>query len=55
MRAVAVIAIAGQAIATVKAAGYSDVKSLETGCDNLWHATGIKGGQSGNIVLSPDG
>jgi hypothetical protein len=46
---------AEQAIAAFTAAGYSDVKILEKGCDNFWHATGTKGGQSGNIVLSPDG
>ena len=38
-----------------QAAGYSDVTILEKGCDNFWHATGTKGGQSGNIVLSPTG
>jgi|JI10StandDraft_1071094.scaffolds.fasta_scaffold129647_3 hypothetical protein len=46
---------AEQAIAKFQAAGYSDVKILEKGCDNFWHATGTKGGQSGNIVLAPDG
>jgi hypothetical protein len=46
---------AEQAIAKFQAAGYSDVQILEKGCDNFWHATGTKGGQSGNIVLSPTG
>lgn len=46
---------AEQAITQFQAAGYSDVKILEKGCDNFWHATGTKGGQGGNIVLSPDG
>lgn len=46
---------AEQAITQFQAAGYSDVKILEKGCDNYWHATGTKGGQGGNIVLSPDG
>jgi len=46
---------AEQAIAKFQAAGYSDVQILEKGCDNFWHATGTKGGQSGNIVLSPSG
>ncbi|MBI2255066.1 MAG: hypothetical protein HYU58_10645 [Proteobacteria bacterium] len=46
---------AEQALAKFKAAGYSDVQILQKGCDNYWHATGIKGGQSGNIVLSPTG
>ena len=46
---------AEQTLMKFQAAGYSDVKILEKGCDNYWHATGIKGGQAGNIVLSPDG
>lgn len=46
---------AEQALAKFQAAGYSDVQILEKGCDNFWHATGTKGGQSGNIVLSPTG
>jgi hypothetical protein len=46
---------AEQALVKFRAAGYSDVQILEKGCDNFWHATGTKGGQSGNIVLSPDG
>ncbi|WP_374654628.1 hypothetical protein [Dongia sp.] len=46
---------AEQAMAAFKAAGYTDVQILEKGCDNYWHATGTKGGQGGNIVLSPDG
>lgn len=46
---------AEQALAKFRANGYSDVKILEKGCDNFWHATGVKGGQAGNIVLSPDG
>ena len=46
---------AEQAIAKFQAAGYSNVQIVEKGCDNFWHATGIKGGQGGNIVLSPDG
>lgn len=46
---------AEQAIAKFQAAGYTNVQILEKGCDNFWHATGVKGGQGGNIVLSPDG
>jgi hypothetical protein len=46
---------AEQAMAKFQAAGYSDVQIIEKGCDNFWHATGTKGGQGGNIVLSPDG
>jgi hypothetical protein len=46
---------AEQAMQKFQVAGYTDVKILEKGCDNFWHATGSKGGQGGNIVLSPDG
>lgn len=46
---------AEQALAKFEAAGYSDVQIQEKGCDNYWHASGTKGGQSGNIVLSPSG
>ncbi len=46
---------AKQAWIKFNAAGYSDVQILEKGCDNYWHATGTKSGQSGNIVLSPGG
>ena len=46
---------AEQAVTRFQAAGYSDVKIVRKGCDNFWHATGTKGGQSGNILLSPDG
>jgi hypothetical protein len=46
---------AEQAIAKFQAAGYSNVQIIEKGCDNFWHATGVKGGQGGNIVLSPEG
>ncbi|MBK8161415.1 MAG: hypothetical protein IPK59_22575 [Rhodospirillaceae bacterium] len=46
---------AEQAITQFQAAGYSNVKIERKGCDNFWHATGTKGGQSGNIVMAPDG
>lgn len=46
---------AEQALRKFQEAGYSDVKILKKGCDNYWHGTGAMGGESGNIVLSPDG
>lgn len=39
----------------IEAVGYTDVTILEKGCDNVWHATGIKGGESRNLIVSPDG
>jgi hypothetical protein len=46
---------AEEARAKIEAAGYSDVVMVSKGCDNFWHATAIKGGMAGNVVLSPDG
>lgn len=46
---------AEETLARFQAAGYTNVQILEKGCDNYWHATGVKNGQTGNIVLSPTG
>ncbi|WP_374371378.1 hypothetical protein [Dongia sp.] len=46
---------AEQAKAKIEAAGYSDVVITTKGCDNFWHATAVKDGMPGNVVLSPDG
>lgn len=46
---------AEEALARFQAAGYTNVQILEKGCDNYWHAMGVKNGQTGNIVLSPTG
>lgn len=46
---------AEQAKAKIEAAGYSDVVITSKGCDNFWHATAVKDGMPGNVVLSPDG
>lgn len=46
---------AEEARAKIEAAGYADVVIVSKGCDNFWHATAIKDGMAGNVVLSPDG
>ena len=44
-----------QAKARMEAASYSAVTILSKGCDNVWHATGLYGGQATNLNLAPDG
>jgi len=39
----------------IEAQGYTQVKALRKGCDNFWHATAVKGGVAGRVVLSPQG
>ena len=46
---------AADAKAKFEAAGFSDVVIVSKGCDNYWHATAVKNGVPGNVVLSPDG
>lgn len=46
---------ADDARAKIEAAGYSDVVVTSKGCDNFWHATGIRDGMPVNLVLSPEG
>ncbi len=46
---------AAQAQQRIEAVGYSDVEILAKGCDNFWHATGIKGGETRNLIVTPDG
>lgn len=46
---------AEQTMQRVEAVGYTDVQILAKGCDNFWHATGIKGGALRKLVVSPDG
>ncbi|MBK8161414.1 MAG: hypothetical protein IPK59_22570 [Rhodospirillaceae bacterium] len=46
---------AAQARQRVEAVGYTDVKLLERECDNSWRATGIKGGERRNLIITPDG
>jgi len=46
---------AEQARQRIEAVGYTDVTILEKDCDNIWHATGVKGGGSRNLIVSPDG
>ncbi len=38
-----------------QAAGYTQLHDFMKGCDNYWHATGMKNGASVNVVLSPQG
>jgi len=36
-------------------AGFSQIRGLKKGCDNFWHATSVREGDTINIVLSPQG
>jgi hypothetical protein len=51
--------IDGSTAATAKqklqAAGYSQLHGFIKGCDNYWHAQGMKDGNPVNVVLSPQG
>ena len=38
-----------------QAAGYTNLHDFMKGCDNFWHAKGMKDGNPVNVVLSPDG
>ena len=39
----------------LEAAGYSQVRDLKKGCDNVWHAKAQKGAQAVNLALNPKG
>jgi hypothetical protein len=39
----------------IEAQGYTQVKVIRKGCDSYWHATAVKNGVGGRIVLSPQG
>ena len=39
----------------IEAAGYSQVRDLKKGCDNVWHAKAVKDGAPANLALGPDG
>lgn len=40
----------------VEAAGYTQVKDLKKGCDNVWHGTAVnKDGVGGNVMVTPQG
>jgi hypothetical protein len=39
----------------IEAQGYTQVKVLRKGCDSYWHATAVKNGVGGRVVLSPQG
>ena len=38
-----------------EAAGYNQLHDFMKGCDNYWHASGMKNGKPVNVVLSPQG
>ncbi|CCG42410.1 hypothetical protein [Magnetospirillum molischianum] len=39
----------------IKKAGYRQISSLKKGCDNFWHGTAVRDGQTIHIVLTPKG
>lgn len=39
----------------LEAAGYTQVRDLKKGCDNVWHAKAAKGAQAVNVALTPQG
>ena len=46
---------ADQARRRIEAQGYTQVKMIRKGCDSYWHATAVKNGVGGRVVLSPQG
>jgi hypothetical protein len=46
---------ADQAKRRIEAAGYRDVHDLKKGCDNYWHSTALKDGQTVYVGVSPQG
>lgn len=46
---------AAWAAGKAKEAGYTNVTMERKGCDNYWHGVASKDGQTGRIVVSPDG
>jgi hypothetical protein len=46
---------AAQAKKRIEAQGYTQVKMIKKGCDSYWHATAVKNGIGGRVVLSPQG
>jgi hypothetical protein len=39
----------------LEAAGFTQVRDLKKGCDNVWHAKAVKGTQAVNVALTPQG
>ncbi len=39
----------------IEAAGYSHVRELRKGCDNIWHAKAMKDGTAVSVALLPQG
>src|SRR5262245_2741270 len=47
---------AAQTKKKIEAAGYTQVKDLQKGCDNVWHGTAVnKDGVGGNVMVTPQG
>lgn len=46
---------ADQAKKRAEGAGYTQVRMLRKGCDNVWHGTGMKGGSAVNLAVLPSG
>lgn len=47
---------AEQAKKRIEAAGYTQVKDLSKGCDNVWHGNAVnKDGVAGNVMVTPQG
>jgi len=45
----------GSARAKLEKAGFHSVRDMKKGCDNFWHGTVIRDGQTVHVVLSPQG
>ncbi|HUZ75865.1 MAG TPA: hypothetical protein VMU87_22995 [Stellaceae bacterium] len=39
----------------IEAAGYSHVRALKKGCDNVWHGQAMKGSAAVYVALTPKG
>ena len=39
----------------LRGAGYTDVRDLRKGCDNVWHARAQQGGFDVNVAVEPGG
>jgi len=46
---------AQQAQKKAESAGFTQVKMVRKGCDNVWHGTAMKGGAAVNVAVSPSG
>lgn len=46
---------ADQAKKKMEGAGFTQVRDLKKGCDNVWHGTAMKDGAAVHVALSPQG